>query len=184
MRILSLITFFLVPSSGGLQNFCELICVIGGSQTFVQAQASIFTNFKANDLLEIKILLFFIEDGDTIRRWVVIEERYMKGIVPNSHGFIDVSENARRKLLVQNDLKPLYGLRTKDIDHPTNSVEVGKVCIKSLVAKRGDKSTTMITLMVARQLEKLIKAMKNKFICHYENHELLCFEYSPDRKPQ
>jgi hypothetical protein len=41
----------------------------------------------------------------------------MKGILPDSHGIIDLLENAKRKPLVQNDLKPLYGMRAENIDH-------------------------------------------------------------------
>jgi hypothetical protein len=101
----------------------------------------------------------------------------MKGILPDSHGIIDLLENAKRKPLVQNDLKPLYGMRAEDIDHLAQLVEAKKVCIKSSVAKRGDESATMITLMAAGQQEKFIRVMKNEFMCHFHNHEL------PSRKP-
>jgi hypothetical protein len=50
--------------------------------------------------LETKIPLLFIEDDNTVRRWVDIEEKYMKGILPNSHGIIDLLENTKRKPLV------------------------------------------------------------------------------------
>jgi hypothetical protein len=56
-------------------------------------------------------------------------------------------------------------------------VEAKKVCIKSSMAKRGDKSSTMITLMAAGQQEKFIRMMKDELMCHFQNHEL------PSRKP-
>jgi hypothetical protein len=56
-------------------------------------------------------------------------------------------------------------------------VEAKKVCVKSSVAKRGDKSATMITLMAAEQREKFIRVMKNELMCHFQNHDL------PSRKP-
>lgn len=92
----------------------------------MQAQASIFTNIKANDLLETKILFFFIEDKNIVRRWMDIEEKYMKEILPDSYMLIDVLKNVKRKPLIKNGLKPLYGLRFEDIDHFTNLVESKK----------------------------------------------------------
>ena len=101
-----------------------------------------------------------------------IEEMYVKGILPDSHGIIDLLENVKRKPLVQNDLKPLYRMHSKDIDNLAQLVEAKKVCMKSSVVRRGDESATMITLMVAGQHEKFIRVMKNKFMCHFQNHEL------------
>jgi hypothetical protein len=104
-----------------------------------------------------------------VRRWVDIEEKYIKGVLPNSHEFIDVSENAKRKPLVQNDLKPLYGLRSEDIDHLADLVESKKKCVKSSMVKKEDKLATMVTLMAAGQHERLIRVMKNELM----KHELL-----------
>ena len=78
---------------------------------------------KDSELKECKIPLLFTEDDSTVDRWVEIEREYIKGKLPDVQGNVQKNYNLKRKSFVQNDLKPLHGLRLEDIHFLADLVE-------------------------------------------------------------
>ena len=78
----------------------------------------------------------------------------------------------KRKPFVQNDLKPLYGLRSKDVLFLADLVERKEISVKSSKATKGDKVARLLSLQVARNRERLIKVMKNELMNHFKKWEL------------
>ena len=94
-------------------------------QNFVPALASIFMSVKDSELKECKIPLLFTEDDYAIDRWVEIEKDYIKCKLPDAQGNVQKNYDLKRKPFVQNNLKPLYGLRPEDIHFLADLVEKG-----------------------------------------------------------
>jgi hypothetical protein len=139
-------------------------------QDFLPALASIFTNVKPTDLMETKIPLLFVDDNQLVQRWMHFEELYLKGELMDVTG--GYPDKKKLKPLVQNDYKTLYGLRKEDISYLADLVENEEVCLKASKAKTGDKQQILPSLAEAGARERLIRAMKNELMRHFEHHEL------------
>ena len=63
-------------------------------------------------------------------RWVEIEKDYIKGKLPNAQGNVQENYDLKRKLFMQNDLKPLYGLRPENFHFLADLVERKEISVK------------------------------------------------------
>ena len=80
-------------------------------------------------------------------RWVEIEKEYIKGKLLDAQGNVQKNYDLKHKPFVQNDLNPLYNLRSKDIHFLVDLVEKKEITVKSSKATKGDKGgTASITL--------------------------------------
>ena len=101
---------------------------------------------KDSKLKECKIPLLFTEDDSAVDRWVEIEKDYIKGKLPNTHGNVQKNYDLKGKPFVQNDLKPLYGLRPEDIHFLADLVERKEISVKGSKATKGDKVARLPSL--------------------------------------
>lgn len=141
-------------------------------QDFIPALASIFTNVKDSELRDCKIPLLFIEDDSAVDRWVEIEKEYIKGKLPDAQGSVQKNYDLKRKPFVQNDLKPLYGLRSEDVHYLADLVEKKVISVKSSKATKGDKVARIPSLQAAGNRERLVRVMKNELMNHFKKWEL------------
>ena len=141
-------------------------------QNFVPALASIFTSVKDSELKECKIPLLFIEDDYAVDRWVEIEKDYIKGKLPDAQGNVQKNYDLKRKPFMQNDLKPLYGLRPEDIHFLADLVERKEISMKGLKATKGDKVAWLPSPQAAGNRERLMRVMKNELMNHFKKFEL------------
>ena len=141
-------------------------------QNFVPALTSIFTSVKDSELKECKIPLLFIEDNFAVKRWVEIEKDYIKGKLSDAQGNVQKNYDLKCKPFVQNDLKPLYGLRPEDIHFLANLVERKEISVKGSKATKGDKVARLPSLQAARNWERLMRVMKNELMNHFKKFEL------------
>ena len=118
-------------------------------------------------------------------RWVEIEKEYIKGKLPYARGNVQKNYDLKRKAIVRNDLKPLYGLRLEDIYFLANLVEQKEISVKGSKAMKGDKVARLPSLQAAGNRERLMRVMKyelmnqeveaakpKKYIRHVLMHEL------------
>ena len=136
-------------------------------QNFVPALASIFTSVK-----ECKIPLLFTEDDFVVERWVEIEKDYIKGKLPDAQRNVQKNYDLKRKPFVQNDLKPLYGLRPEDIYFLANLVKRKEISVKRSKATKGDKVARLPSLQAAGNQKQLMGIMKNELMNHFKKFEL------------
>ena len=141
-------------------------------QNFVPALASIFTSVKDSELKECKIPLLFTEDDYTVDRWVEIEKDYIKGKLPDAQGNVQKNYDLKHKPFVQNDLKPLYGLRPEDIYFLADLVERKEISVKGSKVTKGDKVARLPSLQAAGNRERLMRVMKNELMNHFKKFEL------------
>ena len=141
-------------------------------QNFVLALASIFTSVKDPELKECKSPLLFTKDDFAVKRWVEIEKDYIKGKLPDAQGNVQKNYSLKRKPFVQNDLKPLYGLRPKDIHFLADLVERKEISVKGSKATKGDKVARLLSLQAARNRERLMRIMKNEPMIYFKKFEL------------
>ena len=139
---------------------------------FVPALASIFTSVKDSELKECKISLLFTEDDYAVDRWMEIEKDYIKGKLPDAQGNVQKNYDLKRKPFMQNDLKPLYGLRPEDIHFLADLVERKEISVKGSKATKGDKVARLPSLQAAGNRELLMRVMKNKLMNHFKKFEL------------
>ena len=137
-------------------------------QSFIPTLVSIFTSVKDSKLKECKIPLLFIEDNSAVDRWVEIEKEYIKGKLLDAQGNVQKNYDLKHKLFVQNDLKPLYCLRSKDVHFLANLVERKETSIKSSKAIKGDRVARLSSLQAAGNREWLIRVMKNELMNHFK----------------
>ena len=141
-------------------------------QNFVPTLASIFMSVKDFELKECKIPLLFTEDDYAVVRWVEIEKDYIKGKLPDAQGNVQKNYDLKRKPFVQNDLKPLYGLRPEDIYFLADLVERMEIFVKGSKATKGDKVARLPSLQAAGNRECLMRVMKNELMNHFKKFEL------------
>lgn len=142
---------------------------------------TIFAGMKSADSSELRIPLMFQESDADVDRWLKIEENYMKGLLPDAHGVVDVEGKLNRKPLVANDFKPLYGLRTEDLNHLASQVEAQLVSMKKSSAGTSANGRRLMNLEDAGRRERFVRAMKNELLQHYKNYLLPMrkTEYNP-----
>ena len=138
-------------------------------QAFHPIVSTIFIGVKGTDAADQKIPLLFMEDDDDVDKWVKIEQCYLKGELPDGGG--DDSK-AKRKPFAKNDFKPLYGLRTEDINYLADLVASGEVCMKNVRPNTIYFGRKVIFLIAARARERQIRVMKNELMLHYKQHQL------------
>ena len=73
---------------------------------------------------------------------------------------------------MQNDLKPLYGLRPEDIHFLADLVERKEISVKGSKATKGDKVARLPSLQAAGNRERLMRVMKNELMNHFKKFEL------------
>ena len=73
---------------------------------------------------------------------------------------------------MQNDLKPLYGLRPEDIHFLADLVERKEISVKGSKATKGDKVAKLPSLQAAGNRERLMRVMKNELMNHFKKFEL------------
>ena len=78
----------------------------------------------------------------------------------------------KRKPIVQNDLKPLYGLRPEDIHFLADLVERKEISVKGSKATKGDKVARLPSFQAAGNRERLMRVMKNELMNHFKKFEL------------
>ena len=127
---------------------------------------------KDSELKECKIPLLFTEDDFAVERWVEIEKDYIKGKLPDAQGNVQNNYDLKRKPFVQNDLKPLYGLRPEDIHFLADLVEQKEISVKGSNATKGDKVARLPSLQAAGNWERLMRVMKKKLMNHFKKFEL------------
>ena len=127
---------------------------------------------KDSELKECKIPLLFIEDDFAVERWVEIEKDYIKGKLPNAQGNVQKNYDLKHKPFVQNDLKPLYGLRPEDIHFLADLVERKEISVKGSKATKGDKVAGLPSLQAVGNRERLMRFMKNELMNHFKKFEL------------
>ena len=141
-------------------------------QNFVQALASIFTSVKDSELKECKIPLLFTKNNSAVDRWMEIKKEYIKGKLPDAQGNVQKNYDLKHKPFVQNDLKPLYGLRSEDTPFFADLVEKKEISVKNFKATKGDWMARLPFLQAAGNRERLIRVMKNKLMNHFKKWEL------------
>ena len=72
---------------------------------------------------------------------------------------------------MQNDLKPLYGLRPEDIHFLADLVEGKEISVKGSKATKGDKVARLPSLQAAANRERLMRVMKNELMNHFKKFE-------------
>ena len=107
-----------------------------------------------------------------MERWVEIEKDYIKGKLSDAQGNVQKNYDLKYKPFVQNDLKPLYGLRPEDIHFFADLVERKEISIKGSKATKGYKVARLPSLQAARNRERLIRVMKNELMNHFKKWEL------------
>ena len=127
---------------------------------------------KDSELKECKIPLVFTEDDFAMERWVEIEKDYIKGKLPDAQGNVQEDYDLKRKPFIQNDLKPLYGLRSEDIHFLADLVERKEISVKGSKATKGDKVARLPSLQAAGNRERLMRIMKNELMNHFRKFEL------------
>ena len=116
--------------------------------------------------------MLFIEDDFAVERWIEIEKDYNKGKLLDAQENVQKNYDLKRKPFVQNDLKPLYGLRPEDIHFLANLVERKEISVKRSKATKGDKVARLPSLQVAGNRERLMRVMKNELMNHFKKFEL------------
>ena len=146
-------------------------------QAFYPVMSTIFTSVKGNDSPKLRIPLMFLENDADIDRWIQIEDKYVKYLLPDGAAF---DSKEKRKPFSQHDFKTLYGLRTEDINYLADLVDAKKIWMKSSKRTKANPyvGTQLPTLPVAGARERLVRAMKSKLMCHYCQHPL------PSRSPE
>ena len=127
---------------------------------------------KDSELKECKIPLLFTQDDNVVDQWVEIEKEYIKGKLPDAQGNVQKNYDLKRKLFVQNDLKPLYGLRPENIHFLANLVERKEISVKGSKATKGDKVARLPSFQAAGNWEQLMRVMKNELMNHFKKWEL------------
>ena len=139
--------------------------------------STIFTSVKGNDSPKLRIPLMFLENDADVDRWIQIEDKYLKYLLPDGAAF---DSKEKQKPFSQHDFKTLYGLRTEDINYLADLVDAKKIWMKSSKQTKANPyvGTQLPTLPVAGVRERLVCAMKSKLMCHYCQHPL------PSRSPE
>ena len=127
---------------------------------------------KDSKLKECKIPLLFTKDDSEVEWSVEIEKDYIKGKFSNAQGNVQKNYDLKRKLFVQNDLKPLYSLRPEDIHFLADLVERKEISMKGSKATKGDKVARLPSLQAAGNRERLMRVMKNELMNHFLKWEL------------
>ena len=68
---------------------------------------------------------------------------------------------------MQNDLKPLYGLRPEDIHFLVDLVERKEIFVKGSKATNGDKVARLSSLQAAGNQEQLMRVIKIELMNHF-----------------
>ena len=105
-------------------------------------------------------------------RWVEIEKDYIKGKFSDAQKNVQKNYNLKRKPFVQNDLKPLYGLRPKDIHFFADLMERKEISVKGSKATKGDKVARLPSLQALGNRERLMRVMKNELMNHFKKWKL------------
>ena len=99
-------------------------------------------------------------------------KRLHQGQASDAQGNVQKNYDLKRKPFVQNDLKPLYGLRSEDIHFLADLVERKEISVKGSKATKGDKVARLPSLQAAGNRERLMWVMKNELMNHFKKFEL------------
>ena len=127
-------------------------------QAFYLVMSTIFTSVKGNDSPEQRIPLMFLENDADIERWIQIEDKYLKYLLPDGAAF---DSKEKRKSFSQHDFKTLYGLCTEDVNYLFDLVDAKKTWMKSSKRTKANPyvGTQLPTLLVAGARERLVRAL-------------------------